>query len=56
MLLISLILIIYYPNNNLAFENNHGTNHAVVTPINRISTALDSGRAVVSCYIDLKKH
>ena len=37
------------------FRKNHSTNHAVITLIDRISAALDSGRAVVGCYIDLKK-
>ena len=37
------------------FRKNHSTNHAVITLIDRISAALDSGRAVVGCYIDMKK-
>ena len=37
------------------FRKNYNTNHAVITLIYRISAALDSGRAVVGCYIDLKK-
>ena len=36
-------------------RKNHSTNHAVITLIDIISAALDSGRAVVGCYIDLKK-
>ena len=38
-----------------SFRKNHFTNHAVITLVNKISTALDSGISVVGCYIDLKK-
>ena len=37
------------------FRKHHSTNHAVITLINQISAALDCGKAVVGCYIDLKK-
>ena len=37
------------------FRKHHSTNHAVITLIDKISAVLDSGKAVVSCYIDLKK-
>ena len=37
------------------FCKHHNTNHAVITLIDKISAALDSGKAVVGCYIDLKK-
>ena len=37
------------------FRKNHSTNHAVITLIDRFSAALDSGGAVVGCYINLKK-
>ena len=37
------------------FRKNHCTNHGVITLIDRISAALDSGRAVVDYYIDPKK-
>ena len=38
-----------------SFRKNHSINHAVITLIDKISADLDSGRAVVGCYIDLKK-
>ena len=37
------------------FRKHHSTNHAVITLIDQISAALDCGKAVVGCYIDLKK-
>ena len=41
----------------LSFPKNHSTctNHVVITLIDIISTALYSERAIVGCYIDLKK-
>ena len=37
------------------FRKHHSTNHAVITLTDQISAALDRGKAVVDCYIDLKK-
>ena len=37
------------------FRKHHSTNHAVITLIDKISAALDSGKAVVGCYINMKK-
>ena len=37
------------------FRKNHSANHAVITLIDKISAALDSRKAVVGCYNNLKK-
>ena len=39
------------------FRKNHSTctNHVVITLIDRISTAQNSGTAIVGCHIDMKK-
>ena len=35
------------------FSKNHNTKHDVITLIDKTSTALDAGKAVVGCYFAL---
>ena len=37
------------------FRRQHSTNHAVITLVKKITTALDKGKVVVGCFLDLKK-
>ena len=34
---------------------NHSTTHAIITLVERVSKALDTGKIVVGVYLDLKK-
>ena len=38
------------------FRKQHSTNHAIITLVDKISTALDRGNVVIGCFLDLKKH
>ena len=37
------------------FRKQHSTNHAIITLVDKISTALDRGNVVIGCFLDLKK-
>ena len=37
------------------FRGQHSTNHAVITLVEKITTALDKDKIVVGCFLDLKK-
>ena len=37
------------------FRRQHSTNHAVITLVEKITNALDKGKVVVGCFLDLKK-
>ena len=37
------------------FRKRHSTNHAIITLVDKISTALDRGNVVIGCFVDLKK-
>ena len=37
------------------FRRQHSTNHAVITPVEKIIIALDKDKIVVGCFLDLKK-
>ena len=37
------------------FRRQHSTNHAVITLVEKITTALDKDKIVVGCFLDLKK-
>ena len=48
-------IIICYININLDFEKKHSTSHAIITLVERVSKALDTGKYVVGVFLDLKK-
>ena len=37
------------------FRKNHSTSHAIITLVERVNKALDTGKYVVGVFIDLKK-
>ena len=37
------------------FQKNHSTSHAIITLVERVTKALDTGKYVVGVFIDLKK-
>ena len=37
------------------FRKTHSTSHAIITLIERVSKALDTGKYVVGVFLDLKK-
>ena len=39
----------------MAFGKNHSTNHAIITLVERVTKALDTGKYVVGVFLDLKK-
>ena len=43
-------------DNQFGFRKNHSTTHAIITLVERVSKALDTGKIVVGVYLDLKKH
>ena len=45
----------FFMNTNLAFEKNHSTSHAIITLVDRVTKALDTGKYVVGVFLDLKK-
>ena len=42
-------------NYQFGFRKQHSTNHAVITLVEKITTALDKDKIVVGCFLDLKK-
>ena len=45
--------ILYH--NQFGFRKNHSTSHAIITLVERVSKALDTGKIVVGVFLDLKK-
>ena len=41
-------------NYKFGFRKQHSTNHAVITLVEKITTALDKDKIVVGCFLDLK--
>ena len=37
------------------FRKNHSTSHAIITLVERVTKALDTGKYVVGVFLDLKK-
>ena len=42
-------------NNQFGFRRDHSTSHAIITLVERVSKALDTGKIVVGVFLDLKK-
>ena len=40
-------------DNQFGFRKNHSTPHAIITLVERVSKALDTGKIVVGVYLDL---
>ena len=40
-------------DNQFGFRKNHSTTHAIITLVERVSKALDTGKIVVGVYLDL---
>ena len=55
MLLTSLKIIICSININLDFGKKHSTSQAIITLVEGVSKALDTGKYVVGVFLDLKK-
>ena len=59
--IISNHLVNFIESNNILYDNqfgfrkNHSTTHAIITLVERVSKALDTGKIVVGVYLDLKK-
>ena len=59
--IISNHLLNFIESNNILYDNqfgfrmNHSTTHAIITLVERVSKALDTGKIVVGVYLDLKK-
>ena len=54
-------LIDFLDSNNLlykyqfGFRKSHNTSHAIITLVDKVSRALDTGKFVVGLYLDIKK-
>ena len=54
-------VIDFFGNNNMfykyqfGFRKSHSKSHAIITLVERVSKALDTGRYVVGVFLDLKK-
>ena len=54
-------VIDFFENNNMlykyqfGFRKKHSTSHAIITLVERVSKALDTGKYVVGVFLDLKK-
>ena len=42
-------------DHQFGFRKNHSTSHAIITLVERVSKALDTGKYVVGVFLDLKK-
>ena len=42
-------------NSQFGFRHNHSTSHAIITLIEKISRALDTGKIVCGIFIDFRK-
>ena len=57
--IISYHLLNFIESNNILYDNqfgfrkNHSTTHAIITLVERVSKALDTGKIVVEVYLDL---
>ena len=55
-------VIEFFENNNMfykyqfGFRKPHSTSHAIITLVERVSEALDTGKYVVGVLLDLKRH
>ena len=45
--------ILYH--NQFGFRSSHSTNHAIITLVDKVAKALDTGKIVVGVFLDLKK-
>ena len=41
--------------NQFGFRKQHSTSHAIITLVEKVSKALDTGKIVVGVFLDLKK-
>ena len=54
-------VIDFFENNNMlykyqfGFRKNHSTSHSIITLVERVSKALDTGKYVVGVFLDLKR-
>ena len=54
-------VIDFFENNNMlykyqfGFRKNHSSSHAIITLVERVSKALDTGKYVVGVFLDLKR-
>ena len=59
--IVSIYMIAFLEDNNLFYDNQfgfrkfHGTNHAIITLVENVSKALDTGKFVIGVFVDLKK-
>ena len=59
--IVSIYMIDFLEDNNLFYDNQfgfrkfHGTNHAIITLVEKVSKALDTGKFVIGVFLDLKK-
>ena len=37
------------------FRKSHSTNHAIISLVEKVNQALDSGKVIVGIFLDLKK-
>ena len=40
---------------NISFRKHHSTSHAIITLVERVTKALDTGKCIVGVFLDLKK-
>ena len=58
---ILLLVVDFLESNNILYEHQYGfrkghsTNHAVITLVERVAKALDTGKIVVGVYLDIRK-
>ena len=45
---------IFY-DHQFGFRKQHSTSHAIITLVERVSKAMDTGKCVVGVFLDLKK-
>ena len=45
----------FFYTHQFGFRKNHSTSHAIITLVEIISKALDTGKYVVGVFLDLKK-
>ena len=38
------------------FRKSHSTNHAIISMVEKVNPALDTGEVLVGVFLDLKKH
>ena len=42
-------------SNQFGFRKSHGTNHAIISLVEKVSKALDTGKFVIGVFLDLRK-